>query len=73
MEKQTCKILDDDGIDLYNELPIRFYIIENFSESSSYIGLLFSHAWMDGISFTAKLYLLRRIKSRNCDSFLNFR
>ena len=60
--KHNAKLVDTEEIDLFTELPFKWYIIEDFSEEHSIATLLYNHAWMDGICFLAKIYVLKKDK-----------
>ena len=53
LEKYHAKLIDTAEIDLFTELPFKWYIIEDFSEEYSFVTILFHHAWMDGICYLA--------------------
>ena len=62
LEKYHVKLIDTVEIDLFTELPFKWYIIEDFSEEHSFATIMFNHAWMDGLCYLAKLYVLKKDK-----------
>lgn len=44
--------------DLYENNPWRIYIMEDFSETASYVFLQFHHAFIDGVSLISALKLI---------------
>lgn len=59
LDLKMAEIIDTDEIDMFSELPFKWYVIDDFSETHSQAAIMFNHAWMDGVSFLSKFYLLR--------------
>ena len=45
-------------LDLYHNVPYRYYIIEDYSEEESYMFLVENHAFADGLNYISALTLL---------------
>ncbi len=50
MEKKIVELMNTE-LDLYENVPYRWFVFDDYSETESNVLVLFNHAFADGVSF----------------------